>query len=218
MLYWNVGFGTVRNNFFLFEVGGVGSVRPMNMYWFGPAAQPSIDDMDVYNNTSYSLETNTSVGSGEGFSMIAVDAQFGAGSTHPSTNVRVYNNLAYAPNFTTRQMVYDPYGSVGGNQADNTFVSTPSSTWVGSDGSGGGFPFTNGGTPPQPSYFKLRSSAPEVGTGTDVTVHQDFFGNYRDGVANDPGFHQYNAGTDPFGNGGGALLNRMHTEGLFVGA
>lgn len=193
MLQWSVGHGTVRNNFFEMSLALAGSCRPMNQYWFGPAAQPSIDDVDVYNNTAHSTRVDTSSGPGDGFSMIAVDAQFGAGATHPSTNTRIRNNIAYAPNFTTRTMIYDPYASVaGGDQSNNTFVSTRANTWVSSDGVGTGT-FT------VPSDFKLRSTAPEKGAGTDTTIQGDFYGNYRIGVTNDKGFHQVNAGADPFG-------------------
>lgn len=192
--YIEIGIGTIRNNFFDLSRGFSGEVRPIAIFFSGPAAQPVIDDVEVYNNTAYSTLVNTGVGAGNGFSMIMLDdgAQSGGGA-NASTHVVSRNNIRYTPNFTTQTMLHDPYGHIFA-QSNNTVVADPAATWVSSNGVGTGT-FT------VPSDFRLRTSAPEVGTGFDTTVLDDFFQNYRIGQTNSKGFHQSPAGSDPFGAG-----------------
>jgi len=190
MLYTYTGYYTVRNNFFDFNQGSEFENRPVTVKFQGPGSQPAVTDVEVYLNTGYTMKTNTSSDPNQGFQFVAVDNGVG------TTNVRVRGNLAWAGNYTVRGMLYDPGNVVGANQSDNTFVATPSNTWVGTNGSGGGFPNSS----PVPGHFLLRSSAPERGDATvDVPVFKDFFNKFRPqgtpGENMDTGAFEFDEGT-----------------------
>lgn len=190
-LVWMHGsHGVVRNNLFVIPSSHTQqSLRCISIEADG-GPTPDPDDIQVYNNSGYGSATNTNTGDPP--ALVSVDI-----GNSGATNITVRNNLASFPNYPTgRDVLKDPNSRTV--NSNNTYTDSPGTYWEGSGGGGSGT-FSN------PSDFFLRQARPGYASG--VPVIMDYFNRYRNGiaVANDIGFREFTAGTDPFGGGGVVL-------------
>lgn len=165
---------SIRNN--LFNMTGA-SARDCVFMLKNSASPASVfDNFFIYNNVAYTSSTT-----GGTFNLVAV-----AGSP---TNLRVRNNLSYAPNVSgTRNDVSGTPGSgaVISENTDGVAISTS--------------PSFVSGSPSNPADFMLQSGSNANGVGADeLNIFDDFFDNMRDWYTpnTDQGFHALNQGVLP---------------------
>lgn len=176
----HASIGVIRGNLFDYSAQATDKgARPIVITRFkGNPNVPAPDDIWVYYNTGYSSATNPN-----DFTMVDVDPD-NAGAT----NLKVFNNFASAPNYTTRRMINDPNGRLAGpDSGNNTISSTPG--FAGTDGAGA-TPYT------LPQHFKLQAGSVARNAGTPKPGYADIFGTKRPQGAPTPdiGFAEFSLG------------------------
>ena len=138
--------GTVRNNILDGSLGNPGADNA-SIYVSQLGIEPAPDDIQIYNNTFYSRFTDSQ------------NAFWGVVLTS-GTNMVVKNNLAYAPNYATVQMVVNSASATVTNNSTDAQVKTN--------------PFASA-TPAVPADFMLPASSYARNAGTAAPVFSDFF-------------------------------------------